>query len=348
MIITLFERNSQNSFSIEKISENLIPILSKKDKIKKHIFHYPSRGLINRIKIILEARKNASEVNHITGDVHFASLLLNKANTIITMHDCEKLIGNEYSKIKKIIYRFFWFTLPSIKAKWIVSPSEESKRNLVKYAGIDPMKIRVIPNGTDQEFGLLNLSRKEKNKLLNNPRGKRTVLHVSSNFSHKNTLRLISALEGMDIKFVKVGKLSDYEKNLLDKENIEYIHFENIPKEKLVKIYNSVDCLVYPSLLEGFGIPILEAQKCGCPVITSNVSSMPEIAGNGALLVNPHSIEEIRKAIVLILGNSSVKGSLVKNGLENIKRFKWQHIAQKYHELYQEISNFGGIHRPCN
>jgi glycosyltransferase involved in cell wall biosynthesis len=126
---------------------------------------------------------------------------------------------------------------------------------------------------------------------------------------------------------------------LLKRFKVDYIQFVDIPIERLVRIYNSVDCLVFPSLIEGFGLPIIEAQACHCPVITSNLSSMPEVAGNGAIFVNPFSIDEIKEAIIKIIKDRNLKKRLIKNGVKNINRFKWKDTAQQYYEIYKKICN---------
>lgn len=129
------------------------------------------------------------------------------------------------------------------------------------------------------------------------------------------------------------------EYKLLNEFNIDFIQFKNIDKDLLIKIYNSVDCLVFPSIIEGFGLPILEAQKCGCPVITSNVSSMPEIAGKGAVFVDPYSTDSIKNGIELVLNDLSVRKRIIEEGLENSRRFSWTNLVKKYLSLYHSIQN---------
>lgn len=335
--ITLFQRNAYGGFSIENITKNICRNLPTNLDIKIHKSRFSNFGIVQKIKSVLDARKYTGDVNHITGDSHYLSFLLNKKRTIITMHDCEKLMGDDYGPIKKIIYKFFWFTLPNLRCEKITTVSNESKKNLVKYAGISGEKIVVVYNGIDPEIRKVKLSEEEKSKFLENKSGKNTIFHVSGSKSNKNFKRLIEALVGLDIKLIKVGQINLEESRLLDEFGIDYLQFVNVSDRELSKIYNSVDCLVFPSLIEGFGLPIIEAQKCECPVITSNISSMPEIAGNGAILVNPYSVNEIKGAIKKILADKNLKNSLIKNGLENINRFKWEKICKEYYGIYQEI-----------
>jgi glycosyltransferase involved in cell wall biosynthesis len=106
-----------------------------------------------------------------------------------------------------------------------------------------------------------------------------------------------------------------------------------VDEDDLPKIYNLADLLLFPSLYEGFGLPILEAQACGCPVLTSSVTSCPEVAGNGAHIVDPYSIDEIREGTLKILKDNIYKEQLIQKGLENVKKFSWEKTANKILEF---------------
>jgi len=336
MKVTLFQRNCPKGFSIENITNNIANSLPKKVDVNIYTTKYPNKGILNRIKSAIEVIKHQGGINHITGDAHFLTYFLKNRKTILTIHDCEKLMSSDYGFIKKIIYKFFWFALPKVRCKYITTISEESKKNLSIYAGISKNVI-VIHDGVDPHFGVLNLTKKEKKELLHNNKNKKTVMHISNIKPNKNVPRLIKALKGMNIKLVKVGQFSSYEKSLLDKCNIDYIQFENIGIGLLVKIYNSVDCLIFPSLIEGFGLPIVEAQKCGCPVVTSNISSMPEVGGKGVFYIDPYSIECIKKGIKKVLENNDLRNKIIKEGFKNAKRFEWKNIAKQYYKLYNKV-----------
>ena len=335
MNITLFERNVGKSYSIEKISENIIKHLSKKDKIKLFKPKLKKQSILSIIQNLIEARKNQSAINHITGDIHYIALALNKNKTIITMHDCERLMSNDFNSLKRWIYKLFWFTLPNLNCKYITTVSEESKKNLINYAKIKKEKIKVIPNGVSNTFKQIKLTKKEKENILQTK--KPTILHISDKKKNKNFTRILKAIKDRDIKLIKIGQIRQIDKKFIESNNIDFSQIEDISEEMLVKIYNSVDCLVFPSLIEGFGLPIIEAQKCGCPVITSNIGALAETAGKGAILIDPKSIKEIREAIGKILKNKKLKLTITKKGLENINRFKWNQIANKYYELYQIV-----------
>jgi len=102
-----------------------------------------------------------------------------------------------------------------------------------------------------------------------------------------------------------------------------------VEEEELMSLYSLAEMFLYPSLCEGFGLPILEAQACGCPVLTSNVTACPEVAGDGAHIVNPYSVEEIQAGMLKILQDEEYKHKLITRGFENIKRFSWKKTAEE-------------------
>lgn len=333
MKITLFLRNSQGK-SIENITYNLKKNLPNNVNTEIYKLKHPNKGIINKIKNILDVPFHQGDVNHVTGDVHYITFLLNKKKTILTIHDCEKLVSKYYGFIKRKIYKLFWFTIPKIRCSIITTISKSSKNDLIKYGRINQKKIVVIPNGVSASFNDLRLSKQEKQKLLNNPNSKKTILHVGKEKPNKNIPRLINAISDLNLKFIKVGKITEKTRKLLEKNNIDYVQYNNISENFLCKLYNSVDCMVFPSLVEGFGLPLIESQKCDCPVITSNRSSIPEIAGEGAYYIDPFYSENIKNGIKKVIDDKKLKKKLVKKGFENTKRFNWKNIADQYYKLY--------------
>ena len=145
---------------------------------------------------------------------------------------------------------------------------------------------------------------------------------------NKNLDRLIQALIGIDALLVIVGKISNSQKEQLALNKIEYIALHALSEEELIMEYEKCDILTLVSTYEGFGLPIIEAQAIGRPVLSSNLASMPEVAGKGALLVNPFSVDEIRKGITILINDGELRSELIKNGLTNVNRFNVQKIAK--------------------
>jgi len=129
-------------------------------------------------------------------------------------------------------------------------------------------------------------------------------------------------------------------------ETIDALNLKNeviftgyVPKEDLVKFYNTADLFVYPSVYEGFGLPPLEAMACGCPVITSNISSLPEVVGNAGITVNPYDVEELVEAMYRVLNDEDLRKELSKKGLERSKLFSWRKTAEETWKVYEEVFN---------
>ena len=137
--------------------------------------------------------------------------------------------------------------------------------------------------------------------------------------------------------FLIVGELSKKQLQYLKEHNIRFKNKIYISEEELQQIYFESDILCFPSLYEGFGLPILEAQASEVAVITSNISPTKEVAGKGAILVNPLDKNEIKKSIELLMNDAEFKKTLINSGLENIKNYSPQMIAKKYSELYKKM-----------
>ena len=338
MKITFFQRNVSDGYSLENVTQNLVKHLPKEVSSKIFVASVVNQGLYNHLIAGFQAVKQQGSINHITGHIHSLAFFLNPKRTIITMADCERLMLSDWSGIKRFIYKILYFKWPARYCRMITTMSEESKKNLIKYGDVYPEKIRVIPIGVDQKFKPLNLSEDEKKEFLSNPKRKKTVLHIGILSRYKNLERLLEALIGQNIKLIRVGALDNGHRMLLKKYGIDYQQFENVSIDVLIRIYNAVDCLVLPSLVEGFGLPVVEAQACGCPVVTSNLSSLPEVAGSGAIFVDPYSAESIRDGIHEVLNNDELRMKLTEEGFKNIHRFEWPKIAKRYYALYQEMA----------
>jgi len=168
------------------------------------------------------------------------------------------------------------------------------------------------------------------------------LLSVATLEPRKNLKRIIEAfkmLKTKNLKLVITGKPGWEDLNTLGfkKGNNNTIFTGYLKKrEDLAALYSQALGLVYPSLYEGFGLPILEAMKCGCPVLTSNISSMPEVAGQAAILVDPLDVEEIARGLSELVNNQDLRKSLAKKGLAQVKKFSWEKTAQETLKVYEQ------------
>jgi glycosyltransferase involved in cell wall biosynthesis len=136
---------------------------------------------------------------------------------------------------------------------------------------------------------------------------------------------------------VIIGRLDENLKQLLAQHQIRYENHRNVSEDEVVSLYQSVDLVAFASTLEGFGMPILEAQATGRPVLTSNCTSMPDVAGAGALLVDPYSVASIRAGLLRLIEDEAYRQELITSGQDNIRRFSSEAIAARYLELYESL-----------
>ena len=220
---------------------------------------------------------------------------------------------------------------------YIICISENTKKDLLHFLpDIDENKIVVIPNGISEDYYMMS----QENFLKNIPFKKNEyLLFVGSRSTYKNFNLVLEAIAASKFKLVIVGKpLNDEEKNMIFKKKISlksYICLDNISNQNLNLLYNNAFALLYPSSYEGFGIPVLEAQKAGCPVIAYNKSSIPEIIGDTPLLFDDLSVEAILSKLD-ILSDHQQRDFIIKKGIENATHYTWDNTFDKVLSLYKK------------
>ena len=292
--------------------------------ITKVVSHY-SKGVLPRMQIAWEAYKNQGDVNHITGDIHFASLLLKKSRTMLTVLDCGVL--SDSKGLRHVMLKYFWFTLPLKSCALVTVISEATAAELRRYTSYPSNRIFVIPVAISAAYKYVP---REFNKT------KPEILLVGT-MPNKNIHRLLDAVKGISCRLNIIGRLGDDILQKLKENGIEYRNGFDLSEEQLVAQYQQCDMLSFVSTYEGFGMPIVEANATGRPVITSNILSMPEVAGNAALMIDPFDVRDIRNGVLKIIEDDTYRNQLVQNGLENCKRFDSELIAGMYLGLYKDI-----------
>ncbi len=327
MEISSFFRKSLPQFnSIEEIFVSIFKELSSNESIQKIEVPVAGAGIKSLLTNLRFAHKQKTSVNHITGHINYIALATGR-KTVLTIHDVgSNLYGNIF---KRILLRQFWFWIPAIVAKKITVISEFSKSELEKVIPFAKKKISVIHNPVKEEIKYTPKSFCKEKPI---------ILHLGTK-SNKNLERTILAVKNIKCTLFIIGKLTDTQLKLLEKYNVDYINKFNIPFEEIIEAYKLCDLVSFMSTYEGFGMPIVEAQATGRPVITSNCCSMPEVAGDSALIVNPYSVEEIKTGIEKIISDDYFRNNLIKKGLTNVNRFKVKDIANQYLDLYKEIES---------
>jgi glycosyltransferase involved in cell wall biosynthesis len=342
-IYVIRQKNNDDGLS-GLTNEILIPTLPS--LLKTHL-GLPYVGLPYIIK------KADLDVIHVTWHLseQITSFYLNYGTRkVITIHDLVPYIYPETTPGKQ--FNFFWKTILKLiknRADAIIAVSNHTKMDCIKYLGIPEEKIRVIYEATDEIFKPVKNDKEETQKYLENKYGIKFpfILSVGTVEEKKNIPNVIKAFyrlkkAGNNHKLVIVGKLGwkydEVFKTINDLDLMKNVILTGyVPDEDLVKLYNTADIFVYPSIYEGFGLPPLEAMACGCPVITSNTSSLPEVVGDAGVLIDPLDSKSIADEMHNILTNNEFKNELRKKSLERAKLFSWRETAKETWKVYEEI-----------
>lgn len=243
---------------------------------------------------------------------------------VLTIHDIGSALTGPF--YRKAIINRYWFQLPIEKVKVVTAISKFSADEIIKHYPSAKNKLVIIPDPVDDRFEFSPREFRNEEPVL---------LHVGTK-ANKNLERTARAIQDLKVKLLILGKLSEVQEKLLHQLHINYENHVHVPVEKVVELYRRCDILVFASTYEGFGMPILEAQATGRPVITSNTGAMAEVAGNSAGLVDPFNIESIRSAILKITKNENHRITLIESGKENVNKYRAESIAGKYIELYRD------------
>lgn len=326
MNINFYYRNNKAGFSIAAVFDTIIAEVEKNNHAIRTFLPSPYASIPAILKNGWFARNKEKDsyINHITGDVHYLLWFLKGKKTIVTVHD---IMYYHYLKgIKKKIWKLLYIT-PLRNAAHVTFISDFAYKQVSEVINLDMKKVHIIPNPVDPSF---TYSPKEFNAK------KPIILHIGT-LERKNLERTIEALNGINCHLRIIGELKEQTKNLLKKHQIEYSNDMNLTHEEIVSEYRKADIINFPSLFEGFGMPIIEGQATGRIVITSNLSPMKEVAGNGAILVDPYSVNEIRNAYLSVIQNKSIRENLLYEGIKNIENYTVEKVAQQYTDLYKKL-----------
>lgn len=279
--------------------------------------------------------------------------IIKKYKTIVTVHDLTPLVFPRHfpSGIKGKAKWLIQEILLS-KCDGIITDSNSSKKDISMYTGIEEDKIKVIHLAASEEFKKKNISaqkRKELEEKYNLP-GK-FLLYVGDATWNKNLPNLVDAVKRINLNLVIVGKVfkdPPKEKNPWNEDIFKVVKMIDgdkrfttvgfMPTNDLVSIYNLAHVLLMPSFYEGFGLPILEAMSCGCPVIATKMGSIPEVAGKSAIFVDPYKIENMTYEIMKIFSNNTIRNKLSEDGLNQAKKFSWKKTAEETVNFYERIN----------
>jgi glycosyltransferase involved in cell wall biosynthesis len=293
---------------------------------------------------IVKKKVKRDNTKHITSQELAYLLKLIKLNNVIVT--CYDLIPWIYDNNRSLKWRLNMAGLK--KADRIITISEFSKNEIIKYLGYSEDKIHIIYPAVDHDHYHERRDR-EILKRFDIPEGDRVILYVGSEQSRKNFPSLIKAFSKLkkmlpDVKLLKIGnpQKRGARKELLKLTGTlnlqnDIVFVEYVPERDMPKFYNAADLFVFPSFYEGFGLPPLEAMACGTPVITSNTSSLPEVIGDAGIMVDPSDIDGLVDVMRKVLSNDGLREDMVKKGLKRAKMFSWEKAAKETLEVYEEV-----------
>jgi glycosyltransferase involved in cell wall biosynthesis len=337
MKVVHFHRRPQpTQFSIEGYFSRIRSCLERAEKgdsglgdceIHVHMMPCFSSGISGRLRNILSAWWHQGDVNHITGDVQYIALLMHRKRTLLTVLDCQIL--ERLTGWRRAVVKWLWFTLPATRVAAMTVISAETKRQLLREIRFPAERIHVVPVSVSEMF-------QPSPKSFNSDCPQ--ILQVGTK-ANKNVPRLVQALKGLTCHLHIVGPVDESLKQMLADNGVTYTNYGRLTDEQIVERYREADIISFVSTYEGFGMPIVEAQCVERVCVTSNCSSMPEVAGDGAYLVDPFCVESIRAGFLRVIGDAPYREMLIERGRRNRHRFDEQMLAEQYAILYRQLGS---------
>lgn len=319
-VVIFMRRKRTGANSIEEIFKTLMPYFGREvEMIELPCVGGDAWGCLRNMWF---AWRRRGRVNHVSGEVYYIAMVLPRC--LVTLHDVGSISTGE--RVAQWLKRLLWITLPMRMARYVSVISENSRNELMALAPCVAKKSEVVYNPFRAE-----IPNNEKSEHVR-PR----ILHIGTK-PNKNLERAVEALRGMDVELIALGAPTQSQKQLLDESGLNYKIFCDLPYSDVLQLYASADIVSFPSLYEGFGMPVLEAQNARKPILASDIAVLHEVAGQGALFCNPESVESIREGFSRLLSDGSLRQSVVDEGEKNLARFAPERIAAQYKEIYNQL-----------
>lgn len=322
-IVLIYRRPAAGAYSIEAIFHSVAAELRKGSEV----IEYQAGARWELPLDVWRLRQMNADVYHLTGDINYLSLFLPHRKTVLTVHDIGHYLFG-LSGVKRWTYKLLWLLWPIRRVRAVTTVSKETNDNIRKHLSVNGAHIETIENCHSALF-------KPSSRPFNSDCP--VILQVGTK-PYKNVPRLIEALRGIKCRLVLVGEVDEALRRLIRENGVESVNHVNLSHEEIARQYAACDIVSFVSLGEGFGVPIIEAQACGRPLITAAASPMREVAGEGACLADPLDASQIRAGIVRIIEDPQYRDQLVASGLRNIERYSPAGISNRYLDLYRRIA----------
>lgn len=323
--VVLFRRKPlPGQFSLELVFDDVIAALPDSLNAIDRELPFPSNGVVNRARNMLFAARHRGTVNHVTGDVHYLALALPRRTSVLTIADTVSL--GRLSGIRRWVFEVLWYRIPLWWCARVTVISQATRDSLVERFPWSESKIEVVGCPVSSAF----------RRSPRPPNSPPVVLQVGAG-PNKNLDRVVDALDGRPVHLRIIGSLTADQRRHLDRSGLSWSNAVDLTLEEMTAEYRSCDLVVFASTYEGFGLPIVEAQASGRPVVTSEIPPMCDVAGAGAVLVDPFDSAGIGDAVARLLDDEALYERVVSAGMDSVKRWAPRSIAEQYAAIYEAV-----------
>jgi len=333
--------DQQNDYQVWLRHPQFLPVRARTRNMRPVKMNYPSVWLRIPLFQPLQLCRDPVDVLHVQYVAPPTSVPI-----VVTIHDLSFETYPTFFNLKdRFLFRTF-VPYTAWRATRIITCSEHTKSDLVRHYGVPPDRVVVMPYGVDDRFFRIDRRDAQESVRTRYQGLEKFILFVGALQPRKNVIRLIEAFHwlrassDLSHKLVIVGKkkyLYEQIRSTVRERGLEdeIVFSGHVSEDDLLSFYGAADLLVFPSLFEGFGLPPLEAMACGTPVVCSHVTSLPEVVGDAALLVDPHDTQGIGRAMLQVLTDANLRRQLIAKGLEQSRLFRWENTARRTLEVYQ-------------
>lgn len=322
-VVYIFERPHPGAHSIRE----LFLTIAREAQAHADVVIYELSGPRALLRDVRRLRRLHGDIYHITGNVYYVAPFLPRGRIVLTVAD----IGHYLFGLKgwrRILYGWIWFRIPLRFATLVVAISDETRRNLVRYFNLREEEVTLIPCCVSPIFASSPAGQFNSSRPL--------ILQVGTS-GYKNVPRVVRALKGIQCELILVGRISPEIERALSESGIPWRNHIDIPHDAVAALYRQCDLVTFISIGEGFGVPILEAQAAGRPLITADVSPLREVAGEGACLVDPMDESSIRVAVSRVIEDAEYRQRLVLSGVANARKYAPAAIVARYLDTYAKV-----------
>ena len=332
----LYNPKKSDQFLFEANNKNVFEKNPKTGIAKKFKNYWRQKGIVNDLKT-----DNITLFHGLSGELP-VGLKANNIKSVVTIHD---LIFMRYPQLYSFFDRkihYLKFKKAAKSADKIIAISEQTKSDIITYLGVGPEKIEVIYQGCQAVFKEDYTAQEKEDVITRYNLPQNFILNVGTIEERKNALTIVKAIKNINTKLVIIGRETSYSdkiKEYIRENNLDdkVIFLKGLSSKDLAIIYQLATIFVYPSIFEGFGIPIIESLYSKTPVITTNSGVFPEAGGPNSLYIDPNNHTELEQKINLLLNDPNLRKEISEKGFQFVQKFNDEIIASQINKLYSEV-----------